>query len=409
MTPNAPERPRRPSRRRAGFTLIELLVVLVILALLIALLLPAIQGAVRRARSAAVQAEVNQMAQALAAFKTQFGDYPPSRVVLNENGGLPSDSAVVVQSGGVADITYGQLADRTATAMRKFWPRTTFAAGGSVWAAGSPQWYDFNGSGTADYGNFVLQGHECLVFFLGGIPLNVNGSISVIGFGKNPMNPFTHGVIPPPGVTNPMYSGNRTAPMLEFKSERLRMTAGASYPAGYQAIPSLVTLNGVDYFNPGYIDSLDGLGNKQSFYAYFCTNVGNGYDPNDVNLGLDVDANGLTPLTQAFYSGQPTYAQGSLASASTRTQFVESPSPNPYATGATYLASSTAAVAVPYQNPQTFQIISPGVDGMYGIGGAYTPTVTTVLPLLGKTNSSDSGVRNIERDDLTNFHNGTLD
>ena len=65
-------------------------------------------------------------------------------------------------------------------------------------------------------------------------------------------------------------------------------------------------------------------------------------------------------------------------------------------------------------NPTTFQIISPGVDGMYGIGGAYTPTATTALPYPSlqpsgsATNSSDTGVRNMEGDNLTSFHNGTL-
>ena len=403
MTPTAPERRRRPSRSRAGFTLVELLVVLVILSLLIALLLPAIAGAIRKARGAAVQAEINQLAQALAAFKSQFGDYPPSRVILNESGGLPSGSTLPVPSGGnptgtVADITIGQLADRTATAMRKFWPRAQFSTSGPRFSPGSTEWYDFNGTGSQEAVDFVLQGHECLVFFLGGIPLNVSGPISVIGFGKSPTNPFSNGV-----QGSSMYSGNRTPPMFEFKSERLQLTLLTSLPtgSGYSAFLSATSRN------PGYIDSLDGQGNKQSFYAYFSTNVGNGYDPNDVNLGIDSDGNGGTPLTLAFFSGQPTFSSGG------RTQFVESPSPNPYATGVTYLPPPPA-FAVPYQNPQTFQIISPGTDGMYGIGGAYMPTATTALPYPtlpaggSATTSSDAGVRNLESDNLTNFHNGTL-
>ncbi len=69
-----------------GFTLVELLVVIVVLGILIALLLPAINSAIKTARNAAVLAEINQLAQALESFKSTYGDYPPSRVLLVENG-----------------------------------------------------------------------------------------------------------------------------------------------------------------------------------------------------------------------------------------------------------------------------------------------------------------------------------
>ncbi len=81
--------PRRLSgegRGPRGFTLVELLVVILILAILIALLLPALNGAMRTAKNAAVGGEINQLAQALAAFKAKYGDYPPSRIYLAEDG-----------------------------------------------------------------------------------------------------------------------------------------------------------------------------------------------------------------------------------------------------------------------------------------------------------------------------------
>ena len=76
----------RPARVRGGFTLVELLVVIVILAVLIGLLVPAINGALRTARKAAVSSEINQLASALAAFKSKYGDYPPSRFLCGESG-----------------------------------------------------------------------------------------------------------------------------------------------------------------------------------------------------------------------------------------------------------------------------------------------------------------------------------
>src|SRR5262249_52277452 len=75
---------------RGGFTLVELLIVIIVLAILVGLLLPVIAGALRTARNAAVQSEINNLAQALASFKSTFGDYPPSRILLCENGNYAS-------------------------------------------------------------------------------------------------------------------------------------------------------------------------------------------------------------------------------------------------------------------------------------------------------------------------------
>src|SRR5512135_3015670 len=99
---------------RPGFTMVELLVVIVIIALLLALLLPAINGAVRSARNAAVSAEINQLSQALADFKSKYGDYPPSRILLSENGdyGPTTIPAVVLAGAGQADINSTMLAQR---------------------------------------------------------------------------------------------------------------------------------------------------------------------------------------------------------------------------------------------------------------------------------------------------------
>ena len=62
---------RRPGDGRGprGFTMVELAAVILILAFLIALLLPALNGALKTAKNAAVGAEINQLAQALASFK----------------------------------------------------------------------------------------------------------------------------------------------------------------------------------------------------------------------------------------------------------------------------------------------------------------------------------------------------
>ena len=121
--------PRRLSgegRGPRGFTLVELLVVILILAILIALLLPALNGALRTAKNAAVGGEINQLAQALASFKAKYGDYPPSRIYLSEDGNLHAAASSFHRRLQPGDITYAQLGQRSIAAMRKFFPRVTF-------------------------------------------------------------------------------------------------------------------------------------------------------------------------------------------------------------------------------------------------------------------------------------------
>ena len=271
---------RRPGEGRGprGFTLVELLVVLLILAVLIALLLPALDGALKTARNAAVGAEINQLAQALASFKARYGDYPPSRIYLSEDGNLLPNLTGSI-NGNAGDITYAQLGQRSIAAMRKFFPRVTFNLG-----TATGNWYDFNGDGSPTTASgatqqYILQGHECLVFFLGGItfsdsyPVTPNSHLAMTGFGKDPTNPFTNSI-----TGNLGYSANRQAPFFEFVANRLVLD-----PADSSGIP-------------GYLDSLGNAPPQATsnplapsttpinFYAYFSAYGNGGYDPNDVNF-----------------------------------------------------------------------------------------------------------------------------
>jgi prepilin-type N-terminal cleavage/methylation domain-containing protein len=377
--------------RAKGFTLIEVLMVVIIIGILVALLLPAIAAAVRSAKNAAVAAEINQMAQALSAFKSKYGDYPPSRVYLSEYGYFPVTSNIQLSTG---DITVGALAQRSLIALRKLFPRVVFSSQGQPPQVTNNFYYDFNGNGVLDQHPYILDGHQCLVFFLGGIPIPDPNTqtFGMSGFGKDPTNPFTS------LAANP----NRQPPFYDFNGGRLFLDPFdiGNTNAGTQA-------SGM----PGYYDTLNnappplpgsGLPTTLNFFVYF-SGYGNGvYDPNDVNFAYEVDGNAQGPIGLNFlYSGSVD----------------PSVSPNPYATTQT---NSTASGSVTFENAQTFQIFSAGVDGLYGVGGQYiassqaTTAANSALPFDGNNTfagaaaTTDGTIRQRENDNLTNFKSGTL-
>ncbi len=383
-----PQRPTATSGPpRAGFTLIELLVVIVVIGMLVALLLPAIQGAVRTAKNAAATTELKQLDQAFAAFKTQYGDYPPSRVLLFENGWFTTSSttALTTPTGGT-DMTVGQLAQRSLQYMRKFFPKTTFSTSSAVWVAADNQWYDFNGDGVLQTTPYVLEGHQAFVFFLGGLPRKTEDGYAMTGFAKNPANPFTPEVAPS-GAPN-FFSNNRVQPLFQFSADRLQ--------APDPTIASPLNTSGF----PGYLDSLGNtLGSGQiNFIAYFSAYGNNRYDPNDVNF-LENDDGGTLVLNK-YKVGFP------ISGATGGSNLANSTAPNPYTTTAT-----TAAV-VNYVNPQTYQLISSGLDGQYGPGGMYKANASAgalQFDATATTPAADTTLRLRERDNLTNFHGGTLE
>ncbi len=399
---NAPPRRFRcrPDDRghRPGFTLVELLVVITILGVLVALLVPVIWSAVRTANNTRVGSEINTLASALEQFKLKYGDYPPSRIILKENGAYnvanppaafygatPSDAMNYAPNAsyapiggsqiilGTPDLNYEQLATRSIQTLRKLWPRVTLTTGPGLAPGTIPGgFYDFNGNRQIDNLPIYLQGHECLVFFLGGIPnhdvspagYTLNG---VLGFGNNPRNPFRIETV------------NREDPLFEFQADRL-------VDDDFDGIP-------------GFVDTL-GTGDAARYFAYFSSYNGAGYDPNDVNFNAGITEQNVPSGVNASRPFRVSYAYPG----NTPLNVTTSPLPNPYTTG---LPLPNAGAAAAFASPQSFQIISAGQDRAYGVGGRYDASGNqTRLPADPPIPEQD---RLRDRDNITSFTNGPLE
>ncbi|GAB5444119.1 MAG: hypothetical protein Fues2KO_44680 [Fuerstiella sp.] len=235
---------------RSGFTLLELLAVITIISILLALIFPAISNVLRNANNAEVNAEFMRLGQSITSFESEYNLHPWSHVILKEEG-------------GTWDTT-------SKTRIRRIWPQFNFGMD-----------RDINGDGDAT-DTFELTASECLVFFLGGVP-SAPGTTGVMGFSKNPINPFSRG------------GTNRTVPH-EFDVSRL-----------------------VDTDGDGMWEYADTV--SETPLIYVCSNNGQGYSTADGSLNYYMQADGATPWKPNGYQ---------IISAGEDQEFGFNPAPNPF-------------------------------------------------------------------------------
>jgi len=242
--------------------------------------------------------------------------------------------------------------------IRQIWPQFDFTMGTGSGTTFPAYWttiakpLTFNGVSSPA---LPMNSGECLLFFLGGI-IPVQGPNQVpTGFAKNPAYPFS-----PPSV-----SSNREGPFFEFTAiDRIKDIDG----------------NGINEF-------YDLLPNQALPYLYFSSYEGRGYNT------FELPSNGAS-----FNYMHDMYRVWSGA-------ITPAAFPLPPATPATSTAGTSAAL--PAQKPQSFQIISPGYDGKYGIGGVFNTSLTN-SGLIIKFNGTTPVYDTDAYDNLTNFNGGRL-
>jgi len=336
-----------------GFTLIELMVVVVIVSILLALIVPAIQRARIAANEARVVAEINQLGASIAAFKAKYGVEPPSQltIYLTQAGwnGNPAAMALV----------------------KRIWPQFNFSmvmtsANGTARPAYPAYW------GTIAVNNTInLNSGECLLFFLGGVMDDAAIGPGQVprGFAKNPVNPFAppNDTVNPGGGTVVALATNREGPFFEF--------------ADINRIKD-IDKNGInEWYDP--------LPNQPNPYLYFSAYEGRGY-----NLGeLPVQNAGAN-----YFFIHDFYRVSSVAATQA----------NGLLPPAVPSATPTGSQTLPGQKPQSWQIISPGYDGVFGVGGIFNLSLLNSGLIAGFDNAGNPIYDVAAYDNLTNFNGGRL-
>ncbi len=349
---------RRATERRAGFSLVEIMVVIVIIAILAALLLPVLTSTIKSGQVGAARSEIAQVDVSIAAARRDLGyggvDLPfiPSALVLCDNW-----SHYTTPPMGTADDIKDLLQPSQIFLQKMF--GKNIGASGTGHLSGNLDW---NGNGTVDNPTLLL-GDQVLWFILGGIPSGGGAS----GFASNPADPTM--------TVGSSGAGNRKGPYFDFAPGRLVTSYSYTNTSGTTQNIQFVPWNGNSAMmstwptSNGFFLYLDFY--KKQPYIYLSAYGGAGY-----NFWVN------TYCTQAMPTVGPkltseinAYAGYNLTS--------------PY-------TNSTTSQAI---NPNTYQLISAGADGVFGAGGSWNPA--TGYPTGG-------GAVNHGVDDLANFARSTL-
>jgi type II secretory pathway pseudopilin PulG len=331
-----PLTPKQRATGRMAFTLVELLVVIAIIIVLASLLLAAVFKALDAANEAATRTDITQLSGAVQAFETKFNvKHIPSRIILCEN---PAD-----YFNPSTGQPWTQLHQDSLDYLQQVFPqisRPTLAQ--SQWALNGIDWNGDNAifdppmppppaPPAVPYVGFMLEGEQCLAFFLGGIPQQSgSGTFIATGFSTNASNPAAK-------------TADRIPPFFDFKSDRLIQWPNTapgfpSYKDGYGKIPY------------AYFSSYKSANNYNRYFG-----IPNPYMP-PPNPGPPYPNQSYFSDCQALRFPPPIDPSGN----------------NPPQPMGLWPYAQSWGPTIQYLNPQTFQIISAGKNGQFGLG-TYPP------------------------------------
>jgi prepilin-type N-terminal cleavage/methylation domain-containing protein len=330
---------------RSAFTLVELLMVIVIIAVLAGLLIPAINAGIKATKSGALKLEVDELSRAIERYREKYGEYPPDG----------SDWTTFQRSVRKAfpNILQSELALLDPTVGTSIPNTHVQYNGGGVCIRNAMT--DSRLTGNVNDLR-VMDSAEALVFFLG-------------GFSSDPARPFTGRGGPfllPPGGTQYCYNSARENPLFEFQSNRLTLDTSVANPYSTDEIAFFGGTstpaggsNGCDLL-PVYMSNYQNV-EATAPYVYF-----------------DSRTYVASKSTGAYWNYYQRQAYGDSYDANATYQFgaaypLLSDTVNSAKKGLPGLEYPTATndpslpfLTYQYMEPTTFQVIGPGLDGLYG-------------------------------------------
>lgn len=359
---------RHRRRPRRGFTLVEMLAVVLIIGILAGLITAAAIKAKDRAKLTVVKLEVSQLDMAINSYKDKYGDYPPDfwgvdRVADN------------VTTDRVCEAARAAVIRHLRMVFPKYIPGRPSGNTGTPWQRVSADVALYVGGPSP--GLRDLDPASAIVFWLGGMPAT-DGTKTLTGFSANPEDPF--------GA-----SGSRTQKLYEFDETRL-VGFDETVP-GWTDWPTYIP-EGVRVRTSG-----NPLPGENVPYVYFKARMDATTGRVEYASARPANVNPMIPFSYQ-------HAANNICVpylADVRNTANSNP-PNP--------ASVLTTVVREWKNPESFQLIAPGLDGLFGQGARNRFRLVPSSQAAGSRFQSGAAYPPLYEDDLdnvTNFSKGKLE
>jgi prepilin-type N-terminal cleavage/methylation domain-containing protein len=388
--------------RKRAFTLVELLVVVVIIGILSSLVTVGVMSAVQAAKRSKIAMEMHQITLALETYKNKFGEYPPDlwdkqAVVRHVKKRWPRFQVI----GNDDSERYWSIMKAIDNVYKNSTKRNFLANYASIPVGATVYFMDDTNDNT-DFTTITREASYlgALPFWLGGFP-NEDGKFA--GFSADPEAPFGKEYTSPTSST--VRSKNNGDPNDTWTPNNIRLDTQDKDSVFYEMI----------------------IG-KNIFYATTANDI---VFPVLVNRDATVNKDGSTPVPYVYFRGNSSGGKTAYAHLSASNVYLSKGyefsaatifASKPYAELGviTAYAKSVNATGSPltfqtliWYEAERFQLIHPGLDGVFGVGRSRADTIqlassgSDVLNMSGfrstNTDFSENDIGQKDFDNLTNF------